>query len=451
MKVLIATWGYPFTWGFATYNYKGRKVTAKTTLPVLINSLKPNKVYVIATDTVLVRPGEEGQKDREALRDIKTYGELKNRAKTLVEDYIKKNVVPLLDDKSIPIEVVVNYNSGTYNNFLHFKRTIEDYYRKLFEIFREIFAPYVGQAADIDLYLDITHGINYMPAFAFDALKDFAKILSVNGKVNLTVLNSEPYPQPAPRDEQQQKNIHLSVYEVFKETYQKDFIDTKIDTEGVIPTSDFNRQREVDTPFKSLEKLATATPEEERDVYTFLVSALEGYPLAVTQFFIEPQRLEQKIKETVEDYEGHTKVTHRVDGQISVKSENELSKHLPVLVFAWILAKFIEKRYNGGLNREVSLRELFGLKNTLYKRNSTLEIFLTRNLKDFENQHERGRRKKISFYGEHLPKDMFRHFKAHSGLIFQFIDQIPTKEGYVYRYKPEEEERVKKLILKSHS
>jgi len=52
MKILIAVWGDPERWDEITYEYKGEREEAKSTINLIKRVENPNKTVIICVDTL---------------------------------------------------------------------------------------------------------------------------------------------------------------------------------------------------------------------------------------------------------------------------------------------------------------------------------------------------------------------------------------------------------------
>jgi len=233
-RILILTWGSPwrtystnknqvqYRWEETKYTIeiKGNvalECKSRTTLPVIYKKYSPDRIIVFVTDTTIFDSSLfSGDKDYESLiRYVeKIYRDFAYEIIDSSAKYCDINADELRDK----IEIIVAPGTGKYSNKLQInKETIElprmnlcgsiaNYYYfihgKLSVILYSEVVNLLSKDGEsnktLQVILDLTHGVNYMPALTYRAIKDLSGVVSIFLKpINLTVLNSEPYTEGA--------------------------------------------------------------------------------------------------------------------------------------------------------------------------------------------------------------------------------------------------------------
>jgi CRISPR-associated protein Csx1 len=84
---------------------------------------------------------------------------------------------------------------GVFENW-NFIGNMEDFYGYVLYKFVDILsAEFDKDLEDLELYLDLTHGINFMPVLTYRAIREISEIITANA--TLHVYNSDPYRREA--------------------------------------------------------------------------------------------------------------------------------------------------------------------------------------------------------------------------------------------------------------
>ncbi|NJE01392.1 CRISPR-associated CARF protein Csx1 [Thermococcus sp. JdF3] len=205
-RVLVATWGNPFQWGEIAYrvdckelglvNCENVEMRNVSTLPVLIKALNPDKVIILALDTL----ANLTLKNEVPARELNSYNDVKNDVEERVRWFIENRVKPNLDEDSDLlndeylsnyVDVVVLPGLGEFDN-ASVRGDLLDFYSMVLKELAERLPE-----DDAEVFLDLTHGINFMPVLTYRALTDLLGLLAYLHTARLHVLNSEPYPAGA--------------------------------------------------------------------------------------------------------------------------------------------------------------------------------------------------------------------------------------------------------------
>ena|GEM_PF-4019189 len=195
--LLVATWGSPwrnpcredpnseenFSWHRVVYVYsdeeKGavRRTESRTSLKLLYDVYRPDEVHIIVCDTVA------------CARDGDRYSVLVKRIEERYRQFIEKELGGDLAKKCW-VHVVPCF--GAFSNGVFLSSPLDTYATVLYELYRAVKRA-AENAGSVKLVVDLTHGINYMPAILYRAAERIARIASFGTSVELIVVNSDPY------------------------------------------------------------------------------------------------------------------------------------------------------------------------------------------------------------------------------------------------------------------
>jgi len=197
--LVLASWGFPGNWNEVSYygprnlckdRYElkydvGRLKLSKTTLAWVLEVLREEGWDV---DIVVFVPDTVGARYRE-FKDVSSYGGLIEVVETNIGNFARQHVGD--------VDVVVVPGTGQFKadgGFAYFEGFVEN-------AFTAMLGVVYKRVASNDYHMviaDISHGVNYMPAFLRDAAWIAARYMSARGVrggregVCLVVLNSDP-------------------------------------------------------------------------------------------------------------------------------------------------------------------------------------------------------------------------------------------------------------------
>lgn len=205
-RVLIATWGNPFEWEEIVYDYDNLKMKSFCTLPILKEKINPNKTIIIVLDTLanIVNPktGEPDIKQREFTNYKEVVDDVRDRVKYFVEEKIGENFKE--------ITLIVAPGVGVFSNIEVYGDLLDYYYYITFQLAKEL------PNKNMEVYLDLTHGINFMPVLTYKAVLNLLGLAAFLKEVYLTVLNSEPYPKGVSKDKLRELKLNVKSVEIRK-------------------------------------------------------------------------------------------------------------------------------------------------------------------------------------------------------------------------------------------
>lgn len=184
MDILVAPWGNPKDWKVVTYNYNGKSFSSFSSSLALANLLNiaAKDTYIILSSTLI----------SDACKD---YNELVNKIKDNIYNFISGR-----DPRVTLPNLLVSIGIGKFTKTIH-KGNIDLYHNYIYFNILSILKN-TNNANKVNIHLDLTHGINYMPSLAKDAVElASATYAAISGhKVNLHVYNSDPL-SPMPKED----------------------------------------------------------------------------------------------------------------------------------------------------------------------------------------------------------------------------------------------------------
>jgi len=167
-SVLILPWGNPFGWDSITYVYENETLNTFCTLPVLRKAINPGKVIVIVLDTLANIIHERTNEPPMEQREFSSYDEVLSDVRRRVMYFVQKKLG--LDESDI--NLIIAPGVGVFNN-IEVYGDILDYYHYVTYKLAELLP-----VNDMDVYLDLTHGINFMPVLTYRAVLNLLELAS---------------------------------------------------------------------------------------------------------------------------------------------------------------------------------------------------------------------------------------------------------------------------------
>uniref|UniRef100_A0A7C2VGK8 TIGR01897 family CRISPR-associated protein n=1 Tax=Hydrogenobacter sp. TaxID=2152829 RepID=A0A7C2VGK8_9AQUI len=423
-KILVAIWGNFSAWKDANYRYKNKIYTSSTTLPLLLDTIKPNYTYIILADTLM-----------DKYDNIFTYQEglarIKNEAGAFIKEKIRSYPTKLKEDN---INILILPAVGTFSRSRFVGNPNNFYALVYFELARNILRNLGSKLAFIsennkpclELYLDITHGLNFMTMMTYRAVKDILQIIAYFCNVRLIVLNSDPLVGSG--------NIDLNINEIEKI--------------NVIPA--FNFYRYSDTmlliPSPSGHEGVNALTKRMDRLYAFCSAFLHGLPVYMYYFYEKPK--EDEIENIVKLFYDHIKVN--VNGTFEVIQGLNFGESFISLLQGFLLSNLL--MVNAKDDGVVKMDDIERIKG-IFKHSRTILQRLERELGKIKRVRIGSEFKDYRFYAEanYSPNDNFdgRNFFAHCGFVHNLIEL--KREGNTIFIKPKQRfiEEIHEALLES--
>ena len=431
-RVLIATWGNPFQWEPIKYEFREYVLESSSTLPILVEAIKPDKVIVFVLDT-LANLQIKGKPDIET-KEFSNYSEVvkdvEERIKWFLEFELSEkcpNLVKMLEDGRL--KIVVAPGVGLFKN-IRVEGNILDFYNyALYELSIEL--P-VGKA---EVYLDLTHGINFMPALSYRALNNLLGLSAFINDCKLVVLNSEPYPQGFPKEEK----------------------------EKIIPETTLHI-REVEN--RIVRPKPTYSKVSDLRFSAFVSSLANGLPLVFATFYPKLDNLREIIDKELKIFFENVEVKNG-----SVKRNKTFSEDFKTLTKLYYFVRCLNSRkpFESLPMEEISANALEKIIEAIFKKITRLEIMTKRDVRQICDIAKKASKKEGEI-GEKLRKgekllylDIYnfvkdkefskreridpRDFLAHAGLI---SDRVYVRmEGEDIKLSYENFDEIAKLSVES--
>ena len=387
-NILIAPWGNPYGWSEVKYSFQDYVAKSKSSLPVLIDLIKPSRVIVIILDT-LAKSGTN-------------YDEIILSAKMVCEEFVENEFG--MNKRSI--EIIVAPGVGEFPNGT-FKGRMTDYYASILFKLSDMLST-ENNLQVVTIHLDLTHGINFMPTLTYRALREIAGILALTrDTVIFRVYNSDPYTRES-------KELSINVVE---STHMlpdpcKDMISESLRLlEPITLTS-----KECERLFK--EELRECKESiNYRELNAFLSSIVNGLPLVLSTFYPDPSNLKNCLNYIERLYNRYVHVT-TIDGRLYVERSVSYGNDFVVCTKAYLTAQVINMRRK----TELSLQELHEIRKFVFSKISKLDATISYDLYWIKDK-VMGLINNLCDWiilakalGEDVKDPDFRNFLAHSGL-----------------------------------
>ena len=399
-KFLISPWGKPDYWKEVHYSYKQKVLQSKTSLYILQRSLHPDYLIIIVLDTIGDRSG--------------SYRDIINEVREKIREFCLENNININTRGIIVVPGVGSYKKVSFRG-----KMIDYYYWILFELicfFTEEIDGFIKRDInEIEIHLDLTHGINYMPTLTYRALREIACMLAILFKVSLHIYNSEPYSGAG-----QVLNIHQTekILNV-KPEFPHEYIEANDPLKLLkICNDDLHCLNETEKSRLKREIRELSCQLSRESVNTFISSLYNGLPLLIFRSYLAPDELLDCLKKAICVYNKEIKIRKNGD-YLEVIRPLALTFTFSVLAKTFFLSALLESL---GIHyqEEVSLNEMKELKEKIYKKFKLLNILIGNELHFLEEKLgekiNHSWEKIIYFEGRSQTSPDFRNFMSHAGL-----------------------------------
>ncbi len=425
MKILVSTWGNPWrdrkgrvpSWGEAQYEIGDTKTKARTTLIPLLDAVRPDRVILIALDTLAQAPIPS------------------NRYDCVVED-ARNSVEEFLDLEGIGDrvdEIVISPGVGRFPG-RDFRGELRDFYSWTLHALTEILTS-AADVSGIHVHLDLSHGINFMPVLTYRAVVEILSAAAAASDVRLTVYNADPYP----RSPEGAPSLRINVVESGEIAWRPPRKGVRVGPRVLEPLESLGpSMREA----LYRDQLRVCRELNSRELNAFLGSLANGLPLATYTFYPDGGALSNCVRRALEIYLEKTEVQSYGD-LLRVRRAVSLGQDFDTLVEILLLTRVL------GLERRgvVSLQDLQDLQKRVFSRNKKLEAAIGYDLAVIRRIVEAEPRRFLEWAppvgGDEPVGWSERNFLAHSGLEYNVVEVKadrpgrPTTEGVLLRYSPD--------------
>jgi len=418
-RILIAPWGVPERWGGANksqdqgrylwdevnYVIEDHEERSRSSLKPLVSKLNPKKVILVVVDTVI---GEEFEDYEDLCRKVKEY----------YQEFCKKIQLPVTP------EVIVAPGVGDFEKAKFEGEMTDFYYFVSFELAKRL----ISAKGELDLILDLTHGLNYAPTLLYRSLHELLGVLAYTRKIQLRVYNAEPYLREIKSHPGGVKTlrIHLVESKEIQPRLSAHLLGEKDEKAYLLKPVEKSSQGE---------RAVRIERKETRELNAFLSSIVNGFPLALLTFY-PGNELEEKLKDACERW--RQSVECLKGEKIVVRRRMKFTEDFMRCVRLWVAARSF------GLERkeEASLKELKKLSEKLFKPERMKKALINTTLKGLEKEiRNKERDKKWTPLSELMKSGGFSHrnFLAHAGLEYN-VTEVHTSGKL--RYSKEQRETV---------
>lgn len=126
---------------------------------------------------------------------INSYSDLCKAIEKEINNFIKQTI---LNDKLDNIKVIVLSGIGKFQHTTFQGNTNNFFFVLYYNLLKLLlnnkkFLQTISNGSNIEVYLDITHGINYMTVLTYKALKDIRSLIADFCDIRFIPLNSDPF------------------------------------------------------------------------------------------------------------------------------------------------------------------------------------------------------------------------------------------------------------------
>lgn len=398
-RILIAPWGLPVGWKEVSYLIGEKEERATSSIKPLVNELKPNKVILVVVDTAIQEK----------------FGDYQDLCKKVEEFYRKYCEEALL----LPLapEVVVAPGVGTFfpqGEKIRFEGEMTDfYYFVSFELAKRL----ISVEGELDLILDLTHGVNFAPTLLYRGLHEILGVLAYTKKVLFRVFNAEPF-----REGVEALRIHPVESREIQPRLSPHLLGEKDGRAYLLkPGSDGRIEKE-----------------ETDELNAFLSSIVNGLPLAFFTFYPK-EGLEKRLKKACSLWREAIEC-----GRSRVVRRRRFTEDFMRCIRLWVAAKSFGKERK----EEVSLEELEDVAER-FRTEGMKYALIGRTLKDLKVEEDK--RKKLGEGWVPLSEVMERkagpfspqNFLAHAGLEYNLTEVCVSDGTIKLRYPKSQRKNVR--------
>jgi len=405
MKLLIAPWGNPKGWKEVTYVFNEKKIKSRTSLKILQEVIKPDKTIIIGLDTL----AERG----------KCYKEVKEDAEKTIKEWA--------DEFELSnYEILIASGIGKFLNGDFKGDALDYYYYIIAEISLKLLENFKN-CGNINIHLDLTHGINYSTILTYKAVKEIAGVFSLSKEVLFKAYNADP---SLPRITNKLSiNVIEDITSVPIPFGEKLSMGRPLEPKNL---SHKERRMLFKDELKNVKEISNI------ELSAFIGALYNGLPLALFSFFPEKDKLKEIILTVLNIYEKYVKV--KEGDKLKVVKKVKFGRDFKIYVFTYIIATLLS---NLGLvykrKSEVNLDEIENLKNKLFKFEESLKVIIDKELYKLKTSLEKKEVKEWNVYSKVIRGSSGdvdkRNFLAHSGFEENAIEIKKESDNLLLRYR----------------
>jgi len=413
MKLLVAPWGNPSGWKEVTYVFDEKEIKSKTSLRILQEVIKPDNTIIIGLDTL----ADDGE----------NYEEVKINAEEKIREYADKFGLNGYD-------VLIAPGIGTFPNGI-FQGNALDYY---YYIFAKIILNLLENPENIlNIYLDLTHGINYITILTYRAIREIAEVFSIFKEVRFRAYNADPS-LPAIVDK-----LSINIIED-SSPIPMPFVEKISQGRPLEPInlSPEERRELFESELKSVREI------DNSELSAFIGALYNGLPLALFSFYPDKDKLKGIIFATLNSYEKY--IEARKQDRLKVTRRVKIGRDFKTYVFTYAVATLLEEsKLVSSKKKEVTIDEIKDLKENLFKFDKRFKVKIDKDIHTLREDLEKEEIGNWQIYNAILGKSIGepdeRNFLAHSGFERNVIEVKKENGKLLLRYRRDKIRIVKDL------
>lgn len=338
MKILIEIWGNYKAWKEVTYTYNNESITSSTTLPLLYKTIKPDNTIVIVADTLIENEVTQLQGTQYVYEDLKNIVE-QNTKLFITQTFEKYNQV---SPATVSVTVTPAMGSFTHTQFLN---NPDNFFAFVYNELAKI-AVTIDQNTHnkIEIYLDITHGINYMTMMTYRAIKDIAAILAYFFDVTFIALNSDPYVGSG--------NVKLNINQIEKNQITPQLAIYKYPDNmqflRVSLNKDIDNKEKANIGISLNHQLKSIAPCYNNfigNIYAFIGAAYNALPIFIIYFFPDVEQLNTLINKIINLFNNFFQLNCNTN-KLCIQQPVDFSPIFITLLQSFLFAELLSKKYN---------------------------------------------------------------------------------------------------------
>ena len=361
VSILLTPWGNPSVWKKVRYVYEDEEIESHTTLPIILRKHHPDYILIVGLDTISLYNID---KDKLSEGRIDYLEDVINASRIYITEKLEEWDI---DRENVHIEILPGvgefHQKKKFIWLYHGK--ITDFKYTLTYFLSKFLITHLknGNSDAVNLIIDLTHGINYMPTFVYNSSLTLGRLLRFKYKeVSLTVLNSEPVQHP-----------YKGKYRINKvaeiDNLAREYIFEMLSSYGggikPLKIANLKNRRSLAEEIKSFNKKYELRASE---LNTFLGGIINGLPLVILTYFPDISQLRDMLLEILSLYVKYTDVKTEKK-KLDIIHNFNLTKNFEVLSIIHFLG-YLLKDIKTSLSRETStLEQLYTVKEMIYKGN----------------------------------------------------------------------------------
>jgi len=334
MKLLFATWGEPSLWREVSYRFEGKEDKNCSTLKLLKEVLHPDRVILLVNDTLVGKNRTPNSNCRREEKNIcsldfqgKSYGEVDD----FIKGYIRENLKAFGTSAE---DIWVLPSVGYFSNAIAIGELSDLRYYLFVEFFKNF--EQLLQDEKLEIYLDITHGQNFLPTITYEVLKSVLEIAAFFVKeIKFTMLNSDPFTYAA-------KPSFLEIHKVLERKIKPKPYLYYIDKSNFIAPYKGINMREV---LKPIQKIKDEIPLKlNESIPAFLGAVYNALPLVIFYTYLNPWYIECLTDTVIDIYKNHINVSEQ-NGKIVLTRSLKLRPEVEVFSVYGMFLKGLTKQF----------------------------------------------------------------------------------------------------------